>query len=413
MPITGRISTVVLVAVCVFAVRIAAQTPAPGSLKWSITDTIAARELAQGDRVIQPGDVTVLRSSSGAHIDVALSDHFHLMIAFDPQSQTGLGIMGARDDMRTFSWKWFVFDRWGHGVAIQNGGEVQASVNLSTSPVKMKLEFLSDVSVDVSQADEAAGSARWRIDIRKGSSIAWADPAVGATSPAEPARKGRQPTEVSAYVKDLRIGAESGSAAAQYELGDALWNGRGIAEDDVEAVRWYRKAAEQGFMPAERRLGLVLGGNRVLHDLYGSGPRENLAEAAQWFRKAAEQGDRESMMALGYFYWNGKGVSQNWSEGTRWYARDAEENGDTQAMDKLSWAYFNGKGVEKNAAEAYRWLKAALLIDQARGGSPRFPPETTWTAALKTIAADLKPDQVAAADKAAQDWVTEYRQRKK
>ena len=40
--------------------------------------------------------------------------------------------------------------------------------------------------------------------------------------------------------------AEQGDALAQNNLGVAYANGEGVAEDDEEAVKWYRKAAEQG-----------------------------------------------------------------------------------------------------------------------------------------------------------------------
>ena len=40
--------------------------------------------------------------------------------------------------------------------------------------------------------------------------------------------------------------AEAGSAQAQYNLGLMYDNGEGVPEDDGEAVKWYRKAAEQG-----------------------------------------------------------------------------------------------------------------------------------------------------------------------
>ncbi|MEC9341550.1 MAG: hypothetical protein VX663_08720 [Pseudomonadota bacterium] len=47
-------------------------------------------------------------------------------------------------------------------------------------------------------------------------------------------------------VEKLRSLAESGSAAAQYNLGRMYYIGEGVAEDHAEAVKWYRMAAEQG-----------------------------------------------------------------------------------------------------------------------------------------------------------------------
>ena len=43
-----------------------------------------------------------------------------------------------------------------------------------------------------------------------------------------------------------RHAAEQGDAAAQHTLGIMYANGLGVPQDDAEAVRWYRLAAEQG-----------------------------------------------------------------------------------------------------------------------------------------------------------------------
>ena len=40
--------------------------------------------------------------------------------------------------------------------------------------------------------------------------------------------------------------AEAGDANAQLLLGVMYDHGKGVLEDDKEAVKWYRKAAEQG-----------------------------------------------------------------------------------------------------------------------------------------------------------------------
>ena len=50
----------------------------------------------------------------------------------------------------------------------------------------------------------------------------------------------------------LRARAEQGDAAAQNSLGVMYDQGRGVPQDDVEAVRWYRRAAAQGLASAKR-----------------------------------------------------------------------------------------------------------------------------------------------------------------
>jgi len=51
--------------------------------------------------------------------------------------------------------------------------------------------------------------------------------------------------------------AEVGYARAQYDLGVVYAKGRGVAQDYVEAAKWYRLAADQGDSDAQYRLGLM------------------------------------------------------------------------------------------------------------------------------------------------------------
>ena len=78
--------------------------------------------------------------------------------------------------------------------------------------------------------------------------------------------------------------AEQGNPAAQFNLGFMYGNGRGEAEDDAEAVKWYSKAAEQG----------VVGAMFLIGSTYASGGRgvpPNLVPANMWFNIAAAYGD--------------------------------------------------------------------------------------------------------------------------
>ena len=44
-----------------------------------------------------------------------------------------------------------------------------------------------------------------------------------------------------------RLAADQGLAGAQYNLGGMYLNGRGVPQDNGEALGWYRLAADQGF----------------------------------------------------------------------------------------------------------------------------------------------------------------------
>ena len=85
--------------------------------------------------------------------------------------------------------------------------------------------------------------------------------------------------------------AEQGDADAQYSLGNMNAEGRGVARDDAEAVRWYRLAAEQGDADAQYSLGNM--------NAEGRGVARDDAEAVRWYRLAAEQGDPTHSTVLG------------------------------------------------------------------------------------------------------------------
>src|SRR5262249_21601573 len=86
--------------------------------------------------------------------------------------------------------------------------------------------------------------------------------------------------------------AQQGYPPAQVDLGSMYQEGRGVALNDIEAVKWYRKAADQGNAQAQVALGSMyyLGGWTVA---------QNAAEAAKWYRKAADQGNAEAQVVLG------------------------------------------------------------------------------------------------------------------
>ena len=55
-------------------------------------------------------------------------------------------------------------------------------------------------------------------------------------------------------VKLLRKAAEQGFAPAQCGLGMFYANGQGVDQSDYEADKWFKKAAEQGLAAAEEAL---------------------------------------------------------------------------------------------------------------------------------------------------------------
>ena len=76
--------------------------------------------------------------------------------------------------------------------------------------------------------------------------------------------------------------AKKGDALAQYNLGVMYANGQGVPKDEVEAVKWYRKASEQGDDLAQFNLGVKYAN--------GQGVAKDEVEAYKWWLLAGAQG---------------------------------------------------------------------------------------------------------------------------
>ena len=151
---------------------------------------------------------------------------------------------------------------------------------------------------------------------------------------------------------DIRAKAEKGDAQSQYELGCAFSLGSlGVAKDEVEAVKWFRKAAEQNHAQAQCDLGVCYAN--------GQGVAKDEVEAVKWYRKAAEQNLRRWLNSV----WasvthNGRGVPKDEAEAVKWYRKAAEQN-DAVAQYNLGVCYAKGQGVAKDEVEAVKWFRKA------------------------------------------------------
>lgn len=149
--------------------------------------------------------------------------------------------------------------------------------------------------------------------------------------------------------KWFRKAAEQGYAPASRRLAGRYSVDSRAAGNKAEAVKWYRKAAEQGDAISQNELG-----NLYANKFFDSGVARNDAEAVKWYRKAAEQGYVDAQNSLGFMYASGRGVTRDFAEAVKWY-RKAAEQGDDIAAYRLAEHYAHGLGVTKNEAEAVKW----------------------------------------------------------
>ena len=85
--------------------------------------------------------------------------------------------------------------------------------------------------------------------------------------------------------------ANQGNTDVQLKLGDAYLRGRGVTQNDAEAIRWFRAAAEKGNAEAQYALGSLYA--------IGKGIGRDDAEATKWFLKAAENGSAKAQYNMG------------------------------------------------------------------------------------------------------------------
>lgn len=150
--------------------------------------------------------------------------------------------------------------------------------------------------------------------------------------------------------------AHAGDARNQTLLGDHYRAGKGLPKNEIEAVKWYRKAADQGHAIAEFNLALCYE--------QGIGIPRNSEEAFRWYKLAAVHGNIEAQNSTGYCYEYGEGVSQDYGEALKWY-RESASRGDQNAQFNIGNMYRLGKGVLKNPEEAAKWFR----MSAAQGNS--------------------------------------------
>jgi len=196
-------------------------------------------------------------------------------------------------------------------------------------------------------------------------------------------------------LEELRPLAEEGLATAQYILGAMYADGKGVQQDNVEALKWLKLAAGQGHKVAARAVQIVAArkgpafspGFRKGVDAY---KRQDYAAAAKIFKKfgrqgdvnaqtllcsmnmsenqggrdykvafkwcklAAEQGMAGAQSFLGTLFDQGNGVAQDYKAAFKWYKLAAQQ-GYVFAQNDLGRMYAEGKGVAQDYKAAFKW----------------------------------------------------------
>jgi TPR repeat protein len=222
----------------------------------------------------------------------------------------------------------------------------------------------NDPSVKCGASDRRFAAARSEI-LRKDKSLA----------------QGFEALDTRDYPRALQLLATAYSKIGYGEAGVALAKmhlyGMGTPKDTAQAIRWLRKVTDDRFDPARDGMKFDPGEPQRMSDrveaafmlarIYerGIGTPRNPAEAMTWYGKAAEFGFVPARNTLGQAWLAGYGGAQDTRKGIA-YLQAAAEEGYVAAQYNLAKHYYTGDaGVPRDLKQAGAWFNAA-----AKAGYP-------------------------------------------
>lgn len=169
---------------------------------------------------------------------------------------------------------------------------------------------------------------------------------IGPEAAAWYAASGKRALTFSTYVD----AAEKGNLIAQMSLAYMhtfkYYNSEMQEPDFKKAIYWMRKAADQGYAPAQDALGGFFS-----HE----GEHE---EAIVWYTRASEQNYPNAFLSLGLAFDKGLGVSKDDRVALEMLSKAAHA-GLTYAQLVLARKINNGEGIERSPELALKWYKIA------------------------------------------------------
>ena len=193
------------------------------------------------------------------------------------------------------------------------------------------------------------------------------------------------PAEDTAGIKALTNRAESGDVAAQLDLAYRFRDGKGIAQDHAETMKWAHRAADRGHAEAMDFIGFAYLRGAVV---------ERSPEIAVGYFKAAAPGSAQAAYNLGQCYFGAQGTEQDIPKALEWWKKAAAQ-GHGRAAASAAMALLSGEGVAPDVAEARRLAERAAELNDPSGlvvlGEMQFQAgeveaaKTNWTKASKLL----------------------------
>jgi len=146
-----------------------------GALNYAIFDHVTGELISKDSKILTVKDIQISPVKTSFNKKIELGNHFSFSLA-DNATRTGpknFGLSSRRDDVRSFAWVWFVEDYPGHA---KHRDLNELHFDTKTTPNGNEIhcmEFLTDVSIEVSRLNESSHIPAWRVEIYKGSMMVW------------------------------------------------------------------------------------------------------------------------------------------------------------------------------------------------------------------------------------------------
>lgn len=165
------------------------------------------------------------------------------------------------------------------------------------------------------------------------------------------------PTNFPKAFETLSSAAESGNPWGQYQVGEMLFEGKGVSQDKPNAAIFYRRAADQGIHWAQYKLGLML--------LTGDAVPARPAEAVDLLDKAASQGNIWASYRLGEAYLQGNLITLDLTR-AKFYLEKAARLNNSWALLRLGEMYRDGIGVGLSLSDAEFLFEQSASLDNSQ-----------------------------------------------
>jgi TPR repeat protein len=113
--------------------------------------------------------------------------------------------------------------------------------------------------------------------------------------------------------------------------------------DLIASIALWKKAADQGYAPAQARMGDIL--DKSEYD----------DEAVAWYRKAAAQDNAAGIYGLGFMYSKGEGVAKDLTQAHDLILRAAKMDYAPAIITMMEASRAGGLGMAPNAVEGDQW----------------------------------------------------------